>query len=121
MTQELGRIGMPRFAGGKVALPGLIQVLKHLLSDFGRQGFVGLVRLHAMIQLLIVQRDALEDEGLPQLIEGRIIQVLGGKGYRVDALIARITLADDMLLNYLHWALPLLPIASVWRVARRGP
>src|SRR5579885_1606657 len=100
----------PLSYGLEKALPVLIQRPENLLRDFARQGFVGVVRLHAPMHLMVVEIDALFDEGLSYLIVGSIIQVLGGKSRLIYNLIASVTLADNVLLNQLHVARP--PIAG---------
>src|SRR5579883_93330 len=96
----------------KEGLPVLIQRPENLLRDFGWQGFVGVVRLHAPMHLMIVEIDALFDEGLPYLIVGRIVQVLGSKSRLIYRLIAGIAFADHMLFNQLHVARPPIPAQS---------
>src|SRR5579885_548145 len=113
----------PLSYGLEKGLPVLIQRPENLLRDFGWQGFVGVVRLHAPMHLMIVEIDALFDEGLPYLIVGRIVQVLGSKSRLIYRLIAGIAFADHMLFNQLHVARPPIPAQSfpscVWLCASR--
>jgi hypothetical protein len=79
-----------------------------LLRDFARQGVIGVVVLHAMIEFLIAKVLMSKDEGLALFIESGIVQVLGGKGHSVNGAIAGISLGDDMLFNELHRLPPML-------------
>src|SRR5579885_1622002 len=62
------------------------------------------MRLHALVHLAIVEIDALMDEGLPYLIERRIVEVLrlesGSINHRKTGVIA----PDDVLFCQLHTA-----------------
>ena|GEM_PF-5072757 len=55
-----------------------------------------------MIDGGVVEVDALEDEGLADIVVGQVPEVLGGKGHLINTLEARVTLGDDMLLDQLH-------------------
>jgi hypothetical protein len=91
-----------RFHLLKEGAPGLIELDLDLIADFARQSLIGIRRLDQMIDSGVVEVDVLEDEGLAYIVVGQVPEVFGGKGHPIDALEARVTLADDMLLNQLH-------------------
>src|SRR5579885_3450736 len=112
----------PLSYGLEKGLPVLIQRPENLLRDFGWQGFVGVVRLHAPMHLMIVEIDALFDEGLPYLIVGRIVQVLGSKSRLIYRLIGhRLCGSHAVQPVACCSASNSCTIFSVLRLARRRP
>jgi hypothetical protein len=58
--------------------------------------------LHELVHGIVVEVLPGEDEVLPDLIEGSIREVLGGKGRTINESKAWITLADTVPFNELH-------------------
>ncbi len=52
------------------------------------------------------------DEGLPDLVVGSVIKILGSESRLIYSLVACISFPDNMLLNELHGYLSLF---SYWR------
>src|SRR5712692_2424656 len=67
--------------------------------------------LHAFIHLFVREINPLMDKRLPTLIEGSIIEILGGKGGLINHGIARIVAVDDVLFDQLYDAT--LPSSSI--------
>src|SRR5260370_12844944 len=84
------------------AEPGVVQLEKHLITDFSWKGFVGVRRLHEMVGRDVVEVLVLKDEGLAHIVVGQVPQVLRGEGGHIDPCVAWIPFANDMLLNQLH-------------------
>src|SRR6266516_7184994 len=62
------------------------------------------MRLHPPLHFVVVEILPLIDKRLPVLVEGRIVQVLGGEGRCSNGCIAQIMLANDMLFYQFHRA-----------------
>ena len=56
-------------------------------------------------QLSIAGHFAAREEGLPHLIEGRVVEVLGRKARCINGLEARIVPVNEVLLDQLHGAI----------------
>ena len=55
--------------------------------------------LHALVHLFIGDIELLEYEGLPQLVKGGIVEVLGLEGGFINVRDSRVTALNDVLLN----------------------
>src|SRR2546421_5624366 len=77
------------------------------------------MRLHPALYLVVVQVLPLMNEGLTYLVEGCIVEVLGGKGCRINGCIAWVTLANDVLFYQFH-GLCLLGVTSSLLILFKG-
>ncbi len=108
-AQKRRRVTSPCRQRSKEALPVLVKHPHDLLGYFGWQGLVRLVVLHPLMHLGVAQVDTLEDEALPKLVVGRVVEVLGGEGRAVNGGKAPVGTCDDVLLNQLHRRPPAPP------------
>jgi len=51
------------------------------------------------MHLGVAQVDTLDDEALPELVVGRVVEVLGGEGRAVNGGKAPVGTGDDVLFN----------------------
>src|SRR5579863_1675622 len=99
MSCKLGRVLSIGFACLKVALPIVVQSLEHPLRDFCRKGLVGLMRLHQLVHLLVVEVLPLKNEGLTHNVKCSIIQILRGKRSCINHCKAWVCSCNHMLLG----------------------
>ena len=57
------------------------------------------MRLHTMLDLVVVEACTIMKEGLPYLIVGSIVEVLGLEGSSINHGKARVGSINDVLLN----------------------
>ena len=83
------------------------------MTDLCWQGFVRLLRLHALVNFVVGEVLAFVNECLPVLIVGSIVQVFRLERRFVNHAVARVILTDTMLLNELHVVHLLLAVLAV--------
>src|SRR3989440_9021066 len=96
---ELRRVFMVGFQTLFEAFPISIKQHQNLLTDLCWEGFLSFMRLHAPLHLIVVEVLPLVNEGLPVLVVGSIVEVLGLECGFVNHAVARVILADAMLLD----------------------
>src|SRR5262249_7828152 len=111
VSQERRGVLPPRRPRGEEALPVAVKHPEDVLRDVGRQRLVGFLILPPLVHLRVREGDRLEEDGVPQLIMGHSVAVLGGEGGGGDRGEARVSALDDRRLNEWHPALlpPSLP------------
>nr|WP_244422414.1 hypothetical protein [Ktedonobacter racemifer] len=72
------------------------------VTDFARQGTIGLMLFQAMIDGGVGEIGPLVNEGLPDVVIGLVVQVFRGKGRLVNESKACIMVTDEMSFDQLH-------------------
>jgi hypothetical protein len=79
------------------------------VTDFARQGTIGLMLFQAMEDGSVGQIGSLVNEGLPDVVIGLVIEVLGGKGRLINGGKACILMTNEMSFDQLHLVPPPFP------------
>ncbi|WP_040445607.1 hypothetical protein [Ktedonobacter racemifer] len=87
----------------------MVELNEDGITDFAREGTIGLVVFQAMEDGSVGQVGSLVNEGLSDLVIGLVIEVLGGKGCSINDGKACILMTNEMSFDQLHLVPPPFP------------
>ena len=80
----------------------MVELNENGITDFARQGTIGLMLFQAMKDGRVGQVGSLVNEGLPDVVIGLVVEVFGGKSCPINDGKARIMMTNEMSFDQLQ-------------------